>query len=147
MGFKLLLTLPMVLLSTSALEIGNITSIAENIDYAAQSLWGSIEAVTTRKSRKKTVEFEPKPRMKAPDGKTPTVIFHGVRQKCIEPQLQDYVNIIYEGTGGYVECIEIGNGDVTSIFSPMNIQVEEACKKVKEHPIFGEYQFNVVGLS
>lgn len=52
-----------------------------------------------------------------------------------------------EGTNAHVECVEIGNGDVTSIFTPMNTQVEEACRKVKEHPIFGEKQFNVVGLS
>lgn len=74
----------LALLSISnALEIGNMTSIAENLDYAAQSIWGSIEAVTTRKSRKKVKDFEPRPKLETM--KTPTVIFHGVRQKCVEP--------------------------------------------------------------
>ena len=82
MGFKLLLTLSMLALSSSALEIGNITSIADNFYSATHSFWGSIESVTTRKSRKKSVGFESKPLMKYPNGKTiktPTVIFHGVR--------------------------------------------------------------------
>ena len=92
------------------------------------------------------LEFVPKERFRD-DIKTPTLIFHGIRQKCEEPNIQDHVNILRKGTGGHVECIEIGNGDVTSIFTPMNIQVEEACQKVKEHPIFGNQQFNVVGLS
>ena len=48
---------------------------------------------------------------------------------------------------GYVECIEIGNGDVTSIFSTIQSQVDEACQKINEHPIFSKQQFNVVGLS
>jgi hypothetical protein len=124
MGFKLLLTSSLLVLSSSALEIGNITSLVDDLDSASHSFWGSIESVTTRKSRKKSMGFESKPLMKYPNGqeiKTPTVIFHGVRQKCVEPQLVDYVTILSEGTGGYVECIEIGNGDVTSIFTPMNI--------------------------
>jgi len=88
MGFKLLLTSSMLALSSSGLEIGNITSIADNLDDAPESFWSSIVSVTTRKSRKKSVGFESKPLMKYPNGqviKTPTVIFHGVRQKCVEP--------------------------------------------------------------
>jgi len=47
----------------------------------------------------------------------PTAIFHGVRQNCDEHKLHENVNEISRGTRGYVECIEIGNGDLTSIFS------------------------------
>ena len=82
MGFKLLLTSSLLVASSSALEIGNITSIDEDFDNFAHSFWGSVESVTTRKSRKKTTGFESKPLMKYPNGKvikTPTVIFHGVR--------------------------------------------------------------------
>jgi hypothetical protein len=54
---------------------------------------------------------------------------------------------VRKGTGGYAECIEIGNGEVSSIFSPMSLQVDEACKKIQEHPVFGNREFNIVGLS
>ena len=83
----------------------------------------------------------------ASEDPTPTVLFHGVKQRCSEFMIQNLVNELATGSGGHVECIEIGNGDVTSIFSPIQSQVDEACQKVNGHPIFGRHQFNVVGLS
>ncbi len=36
---------------------------------------------------------------------------------------------------------------MASIFSTMNSQSNEACEKIKQHKIFGNRQFNVLGLS
>jgi palmitoyl-protein thioesterase len=54
---------------------------------------------------------------------------------------------VREGTKGHAECIEIGNGMVSSIFNTMIQQSEEACRKIKAHPVFGNRQFNILGLS
>ena len=57
------------------------------------------------------------------------------------------MNEIEKGTGGHAECIEIGDGEMTTLFSPINIQSDEACNKLKNHPVFRDQQFNIVGLS
>ena len=57
------------------------------------------------------------------------------------------MNEIREGTGGIAECIEIGDGVQTSVFTSMVKQSKEACKKILEHPVFSKSQFNVVGIS
>ena len=102
-----------------------------------------------RHSRKKAqVAFVPKERRGPKSNEpVPTAIFHGVRQKCNEEKLILLEEEVRKGTGGYAQCIEIGNGEVSSIFSPMVLQVDEACKKIQEHPVFGNQEFNVVGLS
>ena len=48
------------------------------------------------------------------------MIFHGVRQVCSEVLLTNLVEQVHQGTKGHVECIEIGNGDMTSLFTTMN---------------------------
>ena len=45
--------------------------------------------------------------------------------------------MVHQGTKGHTECIEIGNGDMTSIFTTVNSQTDQACKQIKEHKIFG----------
>ena len=61
--------------------------------------------------------------------------------------LTNLVEQVKQGTKGHAECIEIGNGIVSSLINTMNQQSEEACKKIKAHPIFGNRQFNILGLS
>lgn len=77
----------------------------------------------------------------------PTAIFHGIMQNCKEPKLEEQVHEIEKGTGGHAECIEVGDGEMTTLFSPLSVQSEQACKTLKEHPVFGHQQFNLVGLS
>ena len=77
----------------------------------------------------------------------PTAIFHGIMQNCQEAKLQEQVTEIQKGTGGHAECIEIGEGEMTTLFTPLEKQSEEACSKLQSHPIFGNQQFNIVGLS
>lgn len=36
---------------------------------------------------------------------------------------------------------------MTTVFSPVQVQGDEACEKIKNHPVFGSRQFNIVGLS
>ena len=50
---------------------------------------------------------------------------------CTEDLLKNLVEQIHQATKGHTECIEIGNGDMTSIFTTINSQVEDACKKIK----------------
>ena len=77
----------------------------------------------------------------------PTAFFHGFKQSCHDPKVVENVNEISNGTGGLTECIEIGDGVKTSVFTSMVKQSKEACKKILDHPVFGKMQFNVVGMS
>ena len=53
------------------------------------------------------------------DKPAPTVVFHGFKQSCWEDKIVENVNAIREGTGGIVECIEIGDGVKSSVFTSM----------------------------
>jgi len=50
---------------------------------------------------------------------TPTAVFHGFKQSCYDAKVVENVNEIREGTGGMTECIEIGDGVQTSVFTSM----------------------------
>lgn len=77
----------------------------------------------------------------------PTVVLHGVRQVCTEKKITELVDIVAEEMDSHVECIEIGNGDITSIFSSIMDQAIEACEKVKSNKYFANSEFNIVALS
>ena len=51
---------------------------------------------------------------------TPTVIFHGIKQKCDEDLIHNLVQKVHEGTNAHAECIEIGDGITTSLITTMN---------------------------
>lgn len=51
------------------------------------------------------------------DKKVPTVVLHGIQQSCSEEMMTNLVSEISKGTGSHTECLEIGNGVVTSYTS------------------------------
>ena len=61
----------------------------------------------------------------------PTVVFHGMHDNC-ENNAQ-LVDLLADGTKAHVECIEIGNGVSTSMWTKFMEQAKEACKKVQDH--------------
>ena len=80
----------------------------------------NINKDNNRRSRKKD---ERKPYVAKPrqgpnvDGPIPVLVIHGVKQVCDEYIWTNLVEKLQKGTKGVVECIEIGNGALTSIFS------------------------------
>ena len=92
----------------------------------------------SRKKQTKT-DYFPKPR-EGPnkDGPIPVLLFHGVKQVCDEYIWNNLVSRLSRTTEGVVECIEIGDGPIASVFTSIKSQGEEACNKVKEHPVFGQ---------
>lgn len=77
----------------------------------------------------------------------PTVIFHGFGDACGNPGMKSFTKEIQDQTGAHAECIEIGNGAMSSIFENFEKQAEQACTKVKANPNFANTNFNVMGLS
>ena len=71
----------------------------------------------SRKKETKTVYYA-KPR-EGPnkDGPIPVVVFHGVKQVCDEYIMINLVTRLSKTTGGVVECIEIGDGPIASVFT------------------------------
>ena len=47
----------------------------------------------------------------------------------------------------YVRCVEIGNGAGTSVFTPMSMQVREACQHLRDDPVFSAGPINIIGFS
>ncbi len=48
--------------------------------------------------------------------KTPTAIFHGLGDQCINPGMHNFAMEVAEKTGAYAHCVEVGAGAATSIF-------------------------------
>lgn len=75
----------------------------------------------------------------------PIAIFHGIGDYCASgpssliASLEDYLDT-------HIECIEIGDGKVTSIFTNLTIQAEEACNHLRSNPHF-QGKFSVFGIS
>jgi len=77
---------------------------------------------------------------------TPTAVFHGLGDQCINPGMHSFTKEIGRKTGAYSKCIEVGIGAITSVLENFEKQAEKACEKLKSHKEF-EGEFNVVGLS
>jgi len=77
----------------------------------------------------------------------PVVVFHGIAQNCEVYQLRNLVQKLklYLGTD-QVKCISVGNGFYTSFISSFNYQADEACRLVREDPMF-QTDFSIVGIS
>jgi len=76
----------------------------------------------------------------------PTAIFHGMGDQCSNSGMKEIENIIQKGTSDHAECIEIGNGAVTSLFTNFQSQASEACQSLKNNSHF-QGNFNVIGFS
>ena len=76
----------------------------------------------------------------------PIAVFHGIVDSCKMANTSMLVNDLKRDLGVHVECIEVGNGYLDSIFMPILKQVEYACNQIKSNPNFQE-KFNILGLS
>lgn len=84
--------------------------------------------------------------VEAKKGNTPTAIFHGFGDQCINPGMKDFAKDIAEQTDAYAICVEVGNGAETSFFTNFHKQGEMACEAINSNPNF-QGEFNVLGLS
>lgn len=78
----------------------------------------------------------------------PTAIFHGLGDACIYGGMRRFTKQIASGTGDYADCIEVGNGTLTSILTNFETQAEMACQNIQADSNFtGVPEINVMGLS
>ncbi len=47
---------------------------------------------------------------------TPTAVFHGLGDQCVNPGMHNFAKEIGDKTGAYSHCVEVGNGSETSFF-------------------------------
>jgi len=57
-----------------------------------------------------------------------------------------FENMIRDGTGGEVRCIEVGAPSVGEVFNNFEAVAEKSCSQVANEPIFNG-EFNALGLS
>ena len=76
----------------------------------------------------------------------PVAIFHGIVDSCNMKNTSKLVNDLKSDLGVHVECIEVGNGYMDSVFMSMPKQVEYACEQIKSNPNF-QGKFSVLGIS
>lgn len=84
----------------------------ENVILSSMNKSNAVEKKVWKYHSKPTKDSKP----------VPTAIFHGIRQVCTETLLTNLVEQVSNGTGSYTECIEIGDGDLTSLTRSMNSQ-------------------------
>ena len=76
----------------------------------------------------------------------PIALFHGILNSCDHEDTSKLVNDLKQDLGVHVECIEIGNGYLDTVFKKFESQVEEACDKINSNPNF-QSKFNIIGIS
>ena len=76
----------------------------------------------------------------------PIAVFHGIVDNCEMKNTSQLVNDLRRDLNVHVECIEIGNGYMDTIFKNLPAQVEEACEKIKSNPNF-QSKFSILGIS
>ena len=76
----------------------------------------------------------------------PIAIFHGIGDGCDFKNTSTLVNNLSTDLKVHVECIEIGNGFITSWFRNFTKQAIEACENINNNPHF-KGNFSVIGIS
>jgi len=76
----------------------------------------------------------------------PVALIHGIGDACNFPQLIELVNFLKVKLKTEVECIEIGNGFVSSWFMQFSKQAEQVCDKIKNNELF-KNNFSIFGIS
>ena len=76
----------------------------------------------------------------------PIAVFHGIVDSCEMTNTSMLVNDLKRDLGVHVECIEVGNGYMDSVFMPFIKQAELACESIKSNPNF-KGKFSVLGIS
>jgi triacylglycerol esterase/lipase EstA (alpha/beta hydrolase family) len=74
----------------------------------------------------------------------PVVLLHGIAASCPQPEWED---AIVRTSSAFVKCVEVGNGVETSENTSMFVQIDMACRAIKNDPDFAGKQINIVGLS
>lgn len=82
----------------------------------------------------------------------PTATLHGINGNCDQDMMKQVARVINEtfpDNPPHVECIDPypNNPNFNSIFVSANHQVEDYCNLLKNHPIFGKSDINIVGMS
>jgi triacylglycerol esterase/lipase EstA (alpha/beta hydrolase family) len=72
------------------------------------------------------------------------VLLHGIAANCPQPEWEDAIT---RTSGAFVKCVEVGNGWETSENTSMFVQIDMACRAIKNDPDFAGKQINIVGLS
>jgi len=73
---------------------------------------------------------------KADPNAIPTVVFHGMGDACINPGMMAFENMIRDGTGGQVRCIEVGAPSIGEVINNFETVAEKSCSQVANEPIF-----------
>jgi palmitoyl-protein thioesterase len=76
----------------------------------------------------------------------PIAILHGIGDSCKFDGLTHLTHYLKNKLNVEVECIEIGNGFITSWFRNFTKQADEACNKIKSDRRF-QKKFNIFGIS
>lgn len=78
------------------------------------------------------------------DAGVPTAMFHGFGDACANSGMKQIDQVIADGMGAPVHCIEVGtSGEVIGNFETI---AKNSCEQVAANPDF-QGEFNVVGLS
>jgi hypothetical protein len=102
------------------------------------------------------------------DNELPTLIYHSHGAHCNSARVEHLEMMIrkygeHHGKELYSECIAVSDLDVktnptpktwdiyaevfTSIYTNANFQAKQYCDKIKNHPVFGKGDFNIIGIS
>ena len=76
----------------------------------------------------------------------PVAIFHGFGDSCSNSGMQSFTQYIAQSLNTYAECIEIGDGSISSITMKFSNQGEAACSSLKSNLKF-KGNISVLGLS
>ena len=77
----------------------------------------------------------------------PVALLHGVNGSC--GQVQSWVDMIAESIDheAVVKCVEVGDGETTSMFEQMKWQAATVCHKLHNDPDFDGKEINLIGIS
>ena len=90
------------------------------------------------------------------ENELPVLVYHGITMDCDQyliTHLQKLIKMASEKDGKsiHVECLRVGTKDqgeiYSSIFGSLRWQADSYCDLVKEHPVFGKSDFNIIALS
>ena len=76
----------------------------------------------------------------------PVAIFHGMGDACSNSGMNSFTQYVAASLNTYAECIEIGDGGISSITMKFSLQAEAACTALKANPKF-QGNISVLGLS
>lgn len=77
----------------------------------------------------------------------PVALLHGVNGSC--PQIHSWTEMIAEAIDNQavVKCVEVGDGENTSMFERMKWQASTVCHKLHNDPDFAGKEVSIVGIS